>query len=76
LYENGWGVAKDYAQARQWFEKAAAAGDAAGMRDLGGLYANGWGVAPDFAQARQWYERAAAAGDPVAIDILKTQSKN
>ena len=24
LYENGWGVAQAYEQARQWYEKAAA----------------------------------------------------
>jgi len=27
LYENGWGVSRDYGQARQWYEKAAAAGN-------------------------------------------------
>ena len=26
LYENGWGGTKDYTAARQWFEKAVAAG--------------------------------------------------
>jgi uncharacterized protein len=28
LYRNGQGVDRDYAQARQWFQKAAKAGDA------------------------------------------------
>ena len=28
-YQNGFGVAQDYTQARQWYEKAAAAGNAA-----------------------------------------------
>ena len=28
LYEIGWGVAKDYGAAREWYEKAAAKGDA------------------------------------------------
>jgi TPR repeat protein len=26
LYENGWGVTQDYAQARRWYQKAAEAG--------------------------------------------------
>ncbi len=28
LYQNGSGVARDYAKAREWYEKAAAKGDA------------------------------------------------
>jgi uncharacterized protein len=28
LYQNGWGVAQDYAQARRWYQKAADAGNA------------------------------------------------
>jgi TPR repeat protein len=28
LYQNGWGVAKDPDKAREWYEKAAAKGDA------------------------------------------------
>jgi uncharacterized protein len=27
LYENGWGIAQAYEQARQWYEKAAAVGN-------------------------------------------------
>jgi TPR repeat protein len=70
LYENGQGVAQDYEQARQWFEKAAAAGDAPAMSNLGVLYAHGWGGAPDYEQARQWFEKAAAAGDAGAMNGL------
>ena len=60
LYANGQGVPQDYAKAREWYEKAAAAGDAAAMRNLGFLYANGQGVPQDYAKAREWYEKAAA----------------
>ena len=35
LYDNGQGVKRDYTQARQWYEKAAAAGDAGAMNTLG-----------------------------------------
>jgi TPR repeat protein len=27
LYQNGWGVAQDYAKAREWYQKAADKGD-------------------------------------------------
>ena len=57
------GVTQDYAKAREWYEKAAAAGDAVAMSQLGLLYDNGQGVAQDYAKAREWYEKAAAKGD-------------
>ena len=38
LYHNGQGVAQDYAKAREWYEKAAAKGDALAMTNLGLLY--------------------------------------
>ena len=38
LYANGWGVRKDDAKARQWYEKAAAAGHTAAMTNLAVLY--------------------------------------
>jgi hypothetical protein len=53
LYSNGYGVPKDYAQARIWYEKAAAGGRTAAMINLGNLYFNGgYGVSKDYAQAR------------------------
>jgi TPR repeat protein len=70
LYHRGEGVAQDYQQARQWFEKAAAAGNIYGMSGLGELYRDGEGVAQDYQQARQWYEKAAAAGETVAMQNL------
>jgi TPR repeat protein len=62
LYHNGQGVAQDHAKAREWYEKAAAKGDASAMFNLGVLYDNGFGVAKDYAKAREWYEKAAARG--------------
>jgi len=49
--------------ARQWYEKAAAQGDAEAQLALGVLYQNGWGVPQDDTQAAKWYEKAAAQGD-------------
>jgi TPR repeat protein len=37
LYENGRGVAQDYAQARRWYQKAADAGDAEAKQALARL---------------------------------------
>ena len=35
LYDNGQGVPQDYVQAREWYEKAVAAGNAAAMTNIG-----------------------------------------
>jgi hypothetical protein len=73
-YEKGQGVAQDYRQARQWYEKAAAAGHAHAMSNLGRLYQHGQGVAQDYGQARQWYEKGAAAGSAFAKKRLQELS--
>jgi uncharacterized protein len=70
LYDNGHGVAQDYAKAREWYEKAAAKDNAYAMSNLGALFVNGHGVAQDYAKAREWYEKAAAAGDAKATARL------
>ena len=67
LYEHGRGVAQDYAKAREWFEKAAASGDARAMTSLGALYEYGRGVAQNDAKAREWFDKAAAKGKATAM---------
>jgi uncharacterized protein len=57
LYQNNWGVARDYAQARQWYQKAADSGNALAMNNLGYLYEYGQGGALDYAQARRWFQK-------------------
>jgi TPR repeat protein len=54
---------QDYEKAREWYQKAADAGSAAGMNDLGSVYANGLGVTKDDGKAREWFHKAADAGD-------------
>jgi TPR repeat protein len=61
---------KDYVLARQLYEKAAAAGEAGSMTNLGILFLNGLGVPKDFVEARKWYEKAAAAGAAVGMANL------
>jgi TPR repeat protein len=63
LYANGWGVAQDYAKARELYEKAAGQGSTNAMFNLGTLYDYGRGVAQDYAKAREWYQNAADKGD-------------
>jgi uncharacterized protein len=62
LYYDGRAVPKDYAQAREWFEKAALQGDANAQYNFGVMYDFEKGVHQDFEKARQWYEKAAAQG--------------
>ena len=66
---------QDYQQARQLFEKAAAAGNPSGAINLGRMYQFGLGVRQDYQHARQWYEKAATAGDKEAQDLLKSLSQ-
>ena len=53
---------QDYAQAIEWYQKAADHGDAGAEFNLGWLYEHGVGVAKDEAQAAAWYGKAAAHG--------------
>ena len=66
MYEKGYGVAKDYAQAVEWYRKAAQQGDAYAQNKLGIMYQTGYGVAKDYAQAVEWYRKAAQQGNAYA----------
>ena len=79
--------AKDYAKALPLLQKAAAAGDAGAMKQLGDVYRGGghtarnvvWasrdgrGLVQDYAQALAWYQKAAEAGNGVAKYQLSQQ---
>ena len=54
---------QDYIKAMEWFEKAAANGNANAQTLIGHMYVNGLGVKPDYAKAIEWYEKAAVNGD-------------
>jgi uncharacterized protein len=62
---------KTHAQNTNWYEKAAAAGNAKAMANLGYLYINGYGVPKDYAAARAWYVKVAAAGSELASAMIK-----
>ena len=62
----GLGVEKDYAQAMDWFQRAAKKGNAAGQANVGHLFRTGDGVGRDYLMAYAWYGVAAAGGHPGA----------
>jgi localization factor PodJL len=63
LYENGEsGVAKNPILARQWTERAAAAGERRAMHNLALFYFDGIGGQKDLIQAAAWFRKAADLG--------------
>ena len=60
LYLAGHGVAQNYVEARQWFEKAAAQGDAKAQNNLGTLYGFGQGVPRNYVRAYMWWSLSVA----------------
>lgn len=65
MYENGKGVAKDYAEALTWYRKAAEQ-DSLGQNNLGWMYLDGRGVRKDANEAVRWFRLAAAQGEQYA----------
>jgi TPR repeat protein len=62
-FANGKGVARDYAQAAEWYHKAADQSHSLAQFNLGMMYAHGQGVTRDAAQSVMWFGRAAQQGD-------------
>ncbi len=61
-YENGRGVAQDFAEARKWYEKSARQGCVDAQHALATCYAYGMQVPQDYDKAIQWYRKAAEQG--------------
>lgn len=61
---------EDYAQAKEYFEKALAEGVVEAYCDLGNLYFNGNGVEQDYKRAFDYYQKGAKAGEPYCMDNL------
>jgi len=68
-------VLRNNAEAILWFRKAAEAGRAAGMVDLGAMYLLGDGVAVSEQEAAKWFEKAAAAGSGAGMYDLRLCTK-
>ena len=66
MYENGFGVQQDYAEAVTWYRKAAVQGLPLAEYTLGFIYEKGFGVQQDYAEAVTWYRKAAVQRLPLA----------
>jgi len=76
MYAEGNGVPKDEAKAADWFQKAAAQGNAFAQAALGVMYAQGRGVPKDYVRAYAWMNLAAtksAAEAAKTRDMLEKQ---
>ncbi|KAF3481999.1 uncharacterized protein GIQ15_04758 [Arthroderma uncinatum] len=62
-YRNGWGVAKDPAAARQYYETAANLGDTDAMNEAGWCYLEGFGGKKDKFTAAKYYRLAEENGN-------------
>jgi TPR repeat protein len=63
---------QDYAQAADWYRKAAERGNTFAEDHLAYLYDYGYGVPQDYSQAASWLEKAAEQGDSWAQTNLGT----
>jgi TPR repeat protein/serine/threonine protein kinase len=70
ISRNGLGATPDFMQARRWYDKSFADGDADGAARIGQMYFFGQGVLKDYGQAREWYEKAAGMGNSNAMNDL------
>ena len=57
---------KDFASAKEYYELAAAQGNASALQNLGSLYMMGTGVPRDYKRAKEYYEIAAEQGHATA----------
>lgn len=64
------GPSRDLDAARQWFEKAEAAGNKRAYVELGDLYLPRWKLLSDLDKARYWYARGAEKGDSYSREKL------
>jgi hypothetical protein len=76
MYENGNGIAQDYAEAVRWYRKAADAGYALGMSNLGTTYRDGKVVVQDDAEAVRWFRKAADDGSAMGMVNLGWMFEN
>jgi hypothetical protein len=76
MYQNGFGVLADDAEAVKWYHKAADAGDPSAMTNLGFMYRNGRGAPKNDVEAVNWFRKAADAGDAGGMTNLGFMYRN
>jgi TPR repeat protein len=72
-YFSGAGAPRDHAEARRWYEMAAAQNDPDAARRLGEMYARGDGGKQDTKKAIALWQGAEKAGDPMAAILVADQ---
>ncbi len=75
MYENGWGVPQDPAQAVQWYREAAKSGDIRVILHLATMYSLGKGVPTEFVRAYMFYSIAAEMGDSRGVECRYLHAK-
>jgi len=70
LYDQGYHVERDPAEALAWYMKAAEAGEPTAMHNVGNFFKTGTAVAKDIETAIRWYEWAGQAGSAAAYHSL------
>ena len=70
-YFDGFAYPKDYAEAVEWWRKAAEQGYPKAQYELGKSYLKGRGVAPDVSEGKYWVKKAANRGNRSAIHFCK-----
>ncbi len=76
LYENGFAVTKDLAQAAAWYLKAAEQGNSDAQFNLGAMNEHGVGMPVNFPEAARWYRPSAEQGDIDALSNLGVLYQN
>ena len=73
-YDKAWDCMdnEDYAQAKEYFEKALEEGETEAYCNLGNLYFFGNGVEQDYRRAFEYYQKGAKAGEPYCMENLGT----
>ena len=76
MYDNGYGVPQDYAEAVKWYRKSAEQGNPLAQNNLGLMYDNAHGVTQDYAEAVKWYRKSADQGHATAQNNLGFMYEN
>ncbi|MBR3570897.1 MAG: toll/interleukin-1 receptor domain-containing protein [Oscillibacter sp.] len=70
------GIQRDYVKAKEYYERAAAKGNAGALYGLGAIYSNGYIASIDYAKALDYYEQAAGKGHAGAMSNLAYHYEN
>ena len=62
MYDYGKGVGQDNTKSLEWYNKAANAGNATAMNNIGYMHEFGEGVEQDYTKALEWYTRSYNSG--------------